>query len=57
MRYFVALLVLLVMIYILSFARYNWKAKNKLAAIGAALLAIAAFSLSFFVLFIGNYEI
>lgn len=57
MKYFIGALLLVMLFYILSFTKYNWKNKNKLAAIGAAIIGISAFSLSFFVLFIGSYEI
>lgn len=57
MQYIVAILLFAVLYYILSFARHNWAKKNKLAAIGAALISITAIGLMCFVIFFGKYEI
>ncbi len=57
MKYLTVVLLFIMLFYILSFSRYNWKNNNKLAATGSAILGITAFGLAFFVLFSGNYEI
>lgn len=36
------MLILMPSLYTLSFAKYNWKMKNRMAAAGAAIAAIAA---------------
>ena len=56
MKYVIGFLLFVLLFYLLSFARHNWKKKNKLAAIGMVLLGITAFGLAYFVLFLGNYE-
>jgi hypothetical protein len=56
MKYVIGFLLFVLLFYLLSFAGHNWKKKNKLAAIGVALLGITAFGLACFVLFFGNYE-
>lgn len=57
MKYVIGSLLLVLLFYLLSFARHNWKNKNKLAAIGVALLGVTAFGLAYFVLFLGDYEL
>jgi len=57
MKYVLTILLLAVLLYILSFARYNWIKKNKLAAVGAALIGITAVGFSLFVSFFSRYEI
>ena len=57
MKYVLTILLLAVLLYILSFARYNWIKKNKLAAVGAALIGITAVGFSFLVIFFSRYEI
>lgn len=42
MKYIIILFLLIMSIHPLSYAKYNWGKKNKLGAIGAILLAIAA---------------
>jgi hypothetical protein len=56
MRYVLAIILLAVLHYILSFARHNWIKKNKLAAIGAAFIGISAIGLMCFVIFFSKYE-
>ncbi len=50
MQYIVMILPLFVSIYLLSFAKYNWNSKNKKAAIGSVIIAIAAFVMPLFIL-------
>lgn len=57
MKYVIGCLLLVLLFYLFSFARFNWKSKNKLAAIGVVLLGITAVGLVYFVLFVGDYEI
>jgi len=56
MKYIVEFLVLILLFYLLSFAKYNWKHNNKIGAIGVAIVGLAAVILSFIVLFVGDYE-
>ncbi|MCX7746511.1 MAG: hypothetical protein N2645_06435 [Clostridia bacterium] len=42
MKYIAILFLLTVSVHPLSYAKYNWGKKNKLAAVGSILLAIAA---------------
>lgn len=42
MKYIVILLLVVVAIHPLSYAKYNWGKKNKIGAIGSILLALAA---------------
>lgn len=56
MKYIFVVLLLCVLIHILSFASYNWKKKNRLAAIGSTIIALAAFVLPFYLLFWGKFE-
>ncbi len=51
MRYFF-LLALFPLWYGASFAVYNWKRKNRLGAVGTAILLLAAFALPFYIFFI-----
>ena len=57
MKYFILVLVFGVMFYLLSFSKYNWNKKNKLAAVGSAIIGIVAFGLTIFLLFFSNYEL
>lgn len=43
MKYLAVLLLLLIPIQPLSYAKYNWKRKNRLGAVGVVLLALTAF--------------
>jgi multisubunit Na+/H+ antiporter MnhB subunit len=47
----------MVLFYFLSFAKYNWKTKNKLGAIGAIVMGLAFLILTCVLIFSGNYEI
>jgi hypothetical protein len=42
MKYVAILFLLIVSVYPLSYAKYNWSRNNKLGAIGSILLAVAA---------------
>ncbi len=57
MKFAIGIVLVMMLIYLGSFAVHNWKRKNKLAAIGSALLGLAAFGLGLFVVFFGNYEV
>ncbi len=57
MKYVLAILLLGFLRYIFSFAKYNWAKRNRFAAVGSALMGIAAAGLSIFVIFWGRYEI
>lgn len=52
MNYIVILFLLIMAIYPLSYAKYNWKKKNKLGAVGMVLLVLASIVLPAFLLFI-----
>lgn len=52
MRYIAAIFIFWSVFYILSFAKYNLKQKNKIAAAGAILLAFLIIILPIIVLFI-----
>lgn len=56
MKYFIVIILFGVFIHSLSFAKYNWDKKNALAAVGAAILGVAAFILPLIVLFSRHYE-
>lgn len=56
MKYVVSLFLLILLFYLLSFARYNWRSNNKIAAIGSAVLGFAAFGISIVILFFASYE-
>lgn len=45
MKYAVILFILVPSIYTFSYAKHSWKNKNKLAAIGAVLLATASIAI------------
>ncbi len=57
MKFITTVGLLAMLLYMFSFARYNWREKSKLAAVGSALLALAACGLGLFVLFSGLYEL
>jgi len=42
MRYIIMLFLIIISIYPLSYAKYNWDRKNKLVAIGTIILTMAA---------------
>lgn len=50
MKYAVIPFILIPSIYTFSYAKHSWKAKNKPAAIGAALLATASIALPVMIL-------
>lgn len=56
MKYVISMFLFVMLFYILSFARYNWRNNNRFAAIGSAVLGIAAFGIPFMLLFFGSYE-
>ena len=51
MRYVMLALAVYGFIYLLSFAKYNWHKRNRMAATGATLIGIAAIVMSFFLFF------
>ncbi len=51
MKYIVVLLMLLVLFYLFSFAVYNWKNKNRMAAIGSVIIGLIAFVMQFVLMF------
>ena len=57
MKYIIVVLLIAELIYLLSFAKYNWVKKNRLAAIGSAIIGLAAFLLPLYLIFWGKYEI
>ena len=57
MKYIIVVLLFAELIYLLSFAKYNWVKKNWLAAIGTAVIGLAAFLLPLYLIFWGKYEI
>ncbi len=56
MKYIVAVFLSIMLFYFLTFARYNWKNDNRIAAIGSAIMGCVAFGTSIFLLFFGGYE-
>ena len=42
MKYIVMAFILVIFIYSLSFVKYNWKKKNKMAAVGVILLSMVS---------------
>ena len=48
---FVLLLLLVISVHTLSFAKYNWDRGNKRAAVGAALMALISIALPAIVMF------
>lgn len=57
MKYMIVVLLFAILFYILSFSTYNWRKKNRMAAIGAAIIGFSAFALMFYAMFFGNYEL
>lgn len=57
MRYILLVAVILVLVYVLSFAAYSWKNSNKTAAIASAVLGVAALTLSVIAMFFGHFEL
>ncbi|EGD49583.1 hypothetical protein Cpap_4021 [Ruminiclostridium papyrosolvens DSM 2782] len=51
MRYIVIVFLLLVAIYLMSFAKYNWSKKNRTATIGVVLLMLVSIALPLVVMF------
>ncbi|HHZ13003.1 MAG: hypothetical protein ACOX1R_03360 [Caldicoprobacterales bacterium] len=47
MKYFILTIAFWAFIYLLSFARYNWNKRNRMAAIGAIIIALAALAMPF----------
>lgn len=56
MRYVLSMFLFVMLFYFLSFARYNWTNNNRFAAIGSAVLGLAAFGIPFMLIFFGSYE-
>lgn len=57
MKFIAIVLILPIFIYLVSFAVYNWKKNNKLAAVGAAIIGIAAYTLPIYILFLSKVEL
>lgn len=57
MKYLIILSLTALLIYMISFARYNWAKKNRLAAIGSLIIGLAAAALPLYIIFYGNYEL
>lgn len=55
MEYLIIVFLVALLIYMFSFARYNWGNKNRLAAIGSLIIGIAAALLPLYIIFFGNY--
>lgn len=56
MKYIVSLIPFGVMIYLFSFAKFNWTRKNKLAAVGSILIGVAAFAVPIILMFFTDFE-
>jgi hypothetical protein len=56
MKYIISVIPLGVMLYLFSFAKFNWTRKNKLAAVGSILIGIAAFAFPVFLMFFTDFE-
>jgi hypothetical protein len=57
MKYAIVLLLLAALIHLLSFAKYNWKKNNRLAAVGSAIIGFAAFVIPLYLIFLRDFEI
>lgn len=57
MKYLIIIFLTLLLIYLLSFARYNWTNNNRLAAVGSLIIGLAAVILPLYIMFLGNYEL
>ena len=56
MKYIIVVPLFALLIYQLSFAKYNWTKKNWIAAIGSVIIGILAFVLPLYLIFWGKYE-
>lgn len=56
MKYIIVVPLFALLIYQLSFAKYNWTKKNRIAAIGSVIIGILAFVLPLYLIFWGKYE-
>ncbi len=52
MNIFIMLLIISVVAYTLSYAKYNWSIHNRLGAIGLVLLTVITFVMATFILFV-----
>lgn len=52
MKYVVMILILIPSLYTLSFAKYNWKKKNRMTAAGAAIAAMVSIILPAVLLYV-----
>jgi phosphoglycerol transferase MdoB-like AlkP superfamily enzyme len=52
MKYPIIMLILILLIHPLSFAKYNWDNNNKTAAIGTVLISLVSLILPFYILFL-----
>jgi len=50
MKYIILAPALYVFIYLLSFAKYSWDKRNRIAAIGTIIIALAAIAMPFFII-------
>lgn len=55
MKYLLIVFLAALLIYMFSFVSYNWSKKNRLAAIGSIIIALAAAALPLYIVFFGNY--
>lgn len=57
MRYVITMMLIIPLIYIFSFAWYNWTTNNRLAAVGSAIIGFSAVALPIYIMFFGNFEL
>ena len=57
MKYLIVVFLSGVLVYLMSFAKYNWDRDNRIAAVGAAIVGLAAFVLPIYLMFWGNFEV
>lgn len=57
MKYFFVALLFIELLYLLSFSKHCWQKKNRLAAIGSAIVGFVSIVLWLYMFFFGNYEL
>ena len=57
MKYLILIPLVLLFIYLMSFAKYQWQNKNRLAAVGIVVVALAAAALPIYLFFFSEFEI